>query len=72
MPWIDSSLMYSALLGGLIGGSITAWSYRYAQRCNMRVLEIYWQNDIKKLRSRISELEGMISTNSADNSVVNV
>lgn len=62
MLWIEPcTVLYASLLGASFGAASLAFAYRQTQRYNMKLLEQYWQTDIKYLRSLISEQDRKIS-----------
>lgn len=71
MLGIDAMMMvYCAGFGGLIGGALCAFVNRESNKFNMRMLEDYWNSDVKYLKSKLEEHAQKISTFSVNNPVV--
>lgn len=71
MLWIEPvTMMYCAGLGGLIGGAICAFVNRESNKFNMRMLEDYWNSDVRYLKSKLEDHAQKISTFSVNNPVV--
>jgi len=63
MLWTEPcTMIYCAALGGLIGGAVATFANRQTNRFNMRMMEDYWNSDIKRLESRLEVLDQKIST----------
>lgn len=63
MLWIGVCEVVSvAMISGLIGGCLMALSQRTMNRFNMKMMEDYWNSDIKRLESRLEVLDQKLST----------
>jgi hypothetical protein len=51
-----------AAIGGLFGGFVMALGHRASEKFNMKMMEDYWNSDIKRLESRLEVLDHKIST----------
>lgn len=72
MLWIDYTMLYGGILGGLIGACVMAFSMARSSRSHMRLLEFYWDTDIKRIHEDIREMEGQVkSIRLSTKSVVN-
>jgi len=70
MLWIEPGLVVGvATLGGILGGVIMAIVQKSTHSINMKIMEDYWNSDIKRLQSSIEGLKQKLSTESVNNPV---
>jgi hypothetical protein len=63
MLWIGiCEAVCVAGIGGLFGGFVMALGHRANEKFNMKMMEDYWNADIKRLESRLEVLDQKIST----------
>jgi hypothetical protein len=73
MLWIGvCEAVCVAAIGGLFGGFVMALGHRANEKFNMKMMEDYWNADIKRLESRLEVLDQKLSTISVNKAVVNV
>ena len=70
MEYLD--MMFTAGFGGLFGVAIGTIAHRQNVKFNLRMMEEYWNADIRRLQSHIDVLEQKISTISGNKAVSNV
>lgn len=66
MLWIEPcTMLYSGILGGLIGGFVTAITIKRSHNEYVKKVEHFWNEDIKMLHTKIIDL----STKKVDKTV---
>lgn len=72
MLWIGiCEAVCVASIGGVFGGGLMALVHKGHEKFNMRLMEDYWNADIKRLESSLEVLRQKISTLSVDKPVNN-
>lgn len=63
MLWIGvCEAVCVASIGGLLGGGLMAIVQKSQEKFNMKLMEEYWNADIKRIESRLEVLNQKIST----------
>lgn len=72
MLWIGICEALSvAAIGGLVGGFVMALAHRANEKFNMKMMEDYWNADIKRLESELEVFRQKLSTLSVNKPVNN-
>ena len=71
MLWIDPwTIACVAALGGMVGAVVMACANRQNTKFNVRLMEDFWNSDIKRLEALIDDLKKKVSTISVDKHVI--
>lgn len=74
MLWIEAMNFYSAALGGGLCAIVVVLAFSRSHRDTLKLLEAYWNSDIREIKRRLNEFEtkaNKLSPNSGENSVQN-
>jgi hypothetical protein len=64
------NMMFAAGFGALLGGAMCVIAHKQTHKFHMRMMEDYWNSDIKRIQSHVDALESKLSTFSGDNDVI--
>jgi hypothetical protein len=70
MLWIEPSfLFYSGALGAFFGATVVSLALRRNHKQYMKMLESFWNQDIKRIERQIVEARNILPTISVENPV---